>query len=854
MFRRLTGSEPGLVGLWNLEQASNGVVKDLSPGRRDGTLVGNARVVTARLPGAPSAARPAAIFGNVRNEQGNVVTNALINLQRQGQVLCRATCDEHGNYSMALLTDGDTFDFQVTSGDLSNWRRGVLCPPGRRTQLDFTLVEAVSIAGRVTAFDGSLLPNVVVQVVRADAAARTPGELAVPGLVATTKTSGTGVSGGKSYRFSNLVPGDYKVRIHLTDGQLEYHGGEIVHVAPGKPVTCDFQAGPQRQGRWRHYSTANGLPSSRIYDLYFAQNGMLWLATQSGVSKFDGARFTNFSKREGLLDNRVFCIMGDTGGRLWFGTEVGACRFDPISGRFESFPSGTNGLTGGRVFDILRAPDGVVWLRTREGLSRYDGQSFHAVSGIPRITLSSYFTKTRALAIDKRGRVWTVTMDADLWRVEGTNVVHLTGSDGLASANQDALYVAPDGAVWFQDEDNGSGFRGITRYDGQRFESISDRDMGNDSFVTTMDRTPAGVMWFGHFDGGATRYDARTGSFMHFTPESGAPGEWVVKVRSGPDGAVWFGTEGGLYRYEEGTFINFTKADGLPEGPVNVGAVASNGDLWFSSYGGDSPFLVRVAAGRTNFFGNPFANAAKEGLAPSIRVLGLAPDENGGLWTGGVPAGQGLYYCPAGSGPESERHFQHLPGPSRLRVAMIPALLIDTHGALWMGELQHGLYKANVMELWKSNAVSEQISSVTNPVGTIYEDSHGAIWTAGRFTSVGAPVSRISGQSVEYFTPGKELPAEPIRCFQEGPDGSLYAGTAAGVCRLDGKEFSSVVGTADRPVPAGEVWCILRDAAGVLWFASDSGLYRFDGISWSLLDQEDGLGGSDINSITQDRT
>ena len=147
----------------------------------------------------------------------------------------------------------------------------------------------------------------------------------------------------------NLRPGDYKVMIHGPDAQLAWHGGEIVHVAPGKTVTADFQVAPFRKGRWRRYSTANGLPSSSVHDLQFTPDGMLWLATQNGVSRFDGLTFTNLSKRNGLIDNRVYCIHREKSGLLWFGTEDGASRFDPATGRFENFPSGTNGLTAGRV-------------------------------------------------------------------------------------------------------------------------------------------------------------------------------------------------------------------------------------------------------------------------------------------------------------------------------------------------------------------------------------------------------------------------------------------------------------------------------------------------------------------------
>ena len=39
--------------------------------------------------------------------------------------------------------------------------------------------------------------------------------------------------------------------------------------------------------------------------VHVGKDGALWLATQNGVSRFDGSRFLNYGKREGLIDNRV---------------------------------------------------------------------------------------------------------------------------------------------------------------------------------------------------------------------------------------------------------------------------------------------------------------------------------------------------------------------------------------------------------------------------------------------------------------------------------------------------------------------------------------------------------------------
>ena len=343
-------------------------------------------------------------------------------------------------------------------------------------------------------------------------------------------------------------------------------------------------------------------------DLQFTSDGALWLATaNNGIARFDGLKFSGLSERDGLLDNRVFCIHAEKGGVLWFGTEKGASRLNPVSGEWKSFPSGTNGLTAGRVFDIEGTPDGVIWLRTREGLSRFDGQSFQAVSGIPRIDQDPGRMKAKALAVDQQGRVWTVTEAEGLWRVEGTNAVEMTEL-GTERVFRDALHIAPDGRLWFQDGDDGR----ITRYDGQRFERLQTLESGVRTFTTAIHTSPDGIMWLGDIDGGVTRFDPVRFTFARLNEGRDAPSNWILKIQTGADGALWFATMTGLYRYEEETFVNYGKMDGLSDESAFLSVATKDGSIWFSGIERNWS-LVRVDAGQTNRWQSRFVSAADEG-------------------------------------------------------------------------------------------------------------------------------------------------------------------------------------------------------------------------------------------------
>lgn len=84
-------------------------------------------------------------------------------------------------------------------------------------------------------------------------------------------------------------------------------------------VFCLFAASLNaQQPVFRHYTVDDGLPSNEIYHVIQDSKGYIWLATNMGVSRYDGHTFRNFDKQDGLSENTVFEIYEDEKGRVWF--------------------------------------------------------------------------------------------------------------------------------------------------------------------------------------------------------------------------------------------------------------------------------------------------------------------------------------------------------------------------------------------------------------------------------------------------------------------------------------------------------------------------------------------------------
>src|ERR1039458_6010343 len=75
----------------------------------------------------------------------------------------------------------------------------------------------------------------------------------------------------------------------------------------------------------RNWDLDDGLPSARINAVARTSDGYLWLATQKGLARFDGARFVSFdtSNPPGMADDRASCLLLDKRGDLWSGTYGG---------------------------------------------------------------------------------------------------------------------------------------------------------------------------------------------------------------------------------------------------------------------------------------------------------------------------------------------------------------------------------------------------------------------------------------------------------------------------------------------------------------------------------------------------
>ena len=327
-----------------------------------------------------------------------------------------------------------------------------------------------------------------------------------------------------------------------------------------------------------NFTTKDGLADNIVRPIHGASDGVMWFGTINGISRYDGKQFLNFTTQDGLADNEVWAIdcfvpRNDADGVMWFATKDGVSRYDGQV--FTNFTT-QDGLADNCVWSLHRAPDGLMWFGTDGGgVSRYDfdtqatqskdGKTF--VNFTDQDGLANNYIRT--INHDSDGMMWFGTLGGGcgVSRYDGETFVNFTIQDGLAGNPVPTIYRDDDGVLWF-----GTG-SGVSRYDfdtqavglsspkgiskptqskdGKRFINLTVKDGLAYNYVLAIHRSSDGMMWFGTWGGGVSRYDGI--AWTSLDTRDGLAGNDVSSIYQDSDGYLWFATDGGVTRYRPST-------------------------------------------------------------------------------------------------------------------------------------------------------------------------------------------------------------------------------------------------------------------------------------------------------------
>ena len=579
----------------------------------------------------------------------------------------------------------------------------------------------------------------------------------------------------------------------------------------------------------RHFGQADGLANQAVTAITQDGEGYLWVGTENGLFRFDGARFQRYGKRDGLPAPFITALTTDAAGRLWVGTDAGLCEWRrgacvPVAGpdgapvvvwpgqRFahrgddallvvgkrdllELRPGAATGAWQSRYYfseaqrrshpelgqigSIAAGPDGALWMgcgrrvcRSASGvLTRYGPQQ-----GVPPAKWGAVFAA-------KGGEMWFRSQDYMLSLAPGAERAVAHAPPGVAQATiRQYLPMAQDRDGTLVSNNDYGLLRGVA---GKWREYGVREGLKADGGISAIFADRDGELWLGLGGRGLAHWQGYR-SVANWTIAQGLPSDDIWSFHRSHDGALYLGTGRGMAVQRPGE-ARFGKPAGGYEGADHqIGSIATDraGNVWSGTFSGA---LVR----RDRLTGRG-VNVAKLPL-----ILRLFVDAGGRLW---IATNNGLYVIrdpEHSSTPQPVAGLRELLREQRDDIG-VSAICQTGDGALWF-LANRGLLRL-AGERWSAPKLPASVGMLSCDAGNL--------WLAD------------AQEPIVWYGPADDTADAPT--LQQLP-------------------------LARTPMAGRSVMSMHVDRRHWLWIGSDDGVAVWNGKAWRVLNQQSGLIWNDSN-------
>ncbi len=591
------------------------------------------------------------------------------------------------------------------------------------------------------------------------------------------------------------------------------------------------------------WTARDGVPPN-IQAIEQTADGWLWLGSDEGLYRFDGARFELYQPRSGSLFSGGILAMGRlSDGRLWMSSTGASLAIlqDGVATTYDD----ADGLPRASFFKVVREASGRLWVASSAGIHQLEPGARRWHDANAALGLPARFP-VLDLMQDRRGTFWLLSTAGLFSRPAGTTAFVKVAERNVAGR----LAETPDGRVWAS-EPGGRGMQLLYAPPGSK--AVVPDMSATDSIKFLFDN--AGNLWTGADEGvGLLTFESGKTTVREFTVQQGLTGADVSALYQDREGNIWIATFEGLDQFRPRRVQELQLAPMLTFGaPLLAG---THGDVWIDQYyypalgaapvhygpGPDDATLVTV------LYRDPRGQiwcGARDGLwqvngSRRVRIpppvdpgkhrfiviLDMVMDAEGGLWVSF--AGSGVFRLKDGA-------WTALGGMPELDKAIVVSMTADTAGRLWFGTFDNAVFRLEGGKAVRLGAKEGLKLGEINAIapyrhGVLVGGQPGLMWFDGKvFRSLqGANEARFSG----------------VKGVLVAPDGRVWINSSQGLQSVDAREIARATEQPDhavrvlqfnfndgvRGISANESSAprLARLSTGELLFSTTRGVYRLD--------------------------
>lgn len=592
----------------------------------------------------------------------------------------------------------------------------------------------------------------------------------------------------------------------------------------------------------KFYSTDKELSNSLINAVYQDRKGFIWIATENGLNKFDGTRFSiyrhNATDSTSLKNNYVRTLFEDSRGNFWIGCINGLQRYDRATDNFhELFISRKDGRKNPHITSIIERRNGDLWIATSgQGAislkKNSNPASFHIETELTDRIGSNYLN---VIFEDSRQNLWIATEEKGLYRYSPENKelksykapYHIAGDD-VSAICEDAhgqifvgtltkglfrLSSRQEGnfePVLYQNRMNlnirtliidtrgkliiGTDGEGVKEYQPQQ-DIIVDSEINAGPFDFSKSKVHSLIedkdhnLWLGIFQKGLILVPGISNKFDYYGYKSihnnTIGSSCVMAIHTDEQATIWIGTDNdGLYAInDQGKQLrHYTHQAGNPQsvpGTILCLYEDSNQELWLGSY--------------------------FNGLARMNKQTGTCQDATS-LLQGNLNAGKPKVSC----------------------------IIEDKNKNLWVGTYGSGLYKINLptqhvtyYESTRNENDDWSINRLPNDwISYLLEDKEGMIWI-GTYKGL-AVLNPQTDNFINYKKQNNLLPGYVVYSLLESSNGEIWAGTSEGLVCLNKDRLTPVLFTTADGLPSDIICGLAEDEKKNIWISTHQGISKLN--------------------------
>jgi streptogramin lyase len=646
------------------------------------------------------------------------------------------------------------------------------------------------------------------------------------------------VSWDKKLRPTNTgIPGDYTHTIFVDENDRPWIAAYAPTWESGGMAHYDGDV-------WQVFSRDDYpsiITSPRFNDMVKDATGVMWIATDTGLLKYDPAVGPRSLKRYDastapLPTSAMRDLALSPDGWIWIALwhtpsgKGGLARFHPATGAWQTWTTAT-GLPWGAQWPNWNAIDNVavvkdldggytVWFESNAlGVATYKNGVFQWF-GVPSEIMSSpqtlpYAIESNAPA-DAAGNMWVMTNKGRARRNPSGGYTMVGTPAGFISAVATVYAMSGNRAL-------ATSFTGDVAIWNSGWQYLGDWGSGNHTYAFAEESS--GAFWVGGI-GGAARY--QDGYFQRYRKtNTGMLSFFLEAIEFGPDGKVYFNANAGpgiggfdIFDGQHWTCVNNFNYGlgppwGLPADNVRAFCMRANG-------------LLAHAPGAQGIYewnGSQHAQIVPQGYD----LTEIVEDSLGRLWASGSTGG-GLIVT--GSGPMAT--YAQIGATVPLIYGWIEDIAVDPSRDGWV-------WLASGLALLRTNGVETEVYSreqfgLTSGVSIVSVAGcpDGTVWFGAAGSGDAAGLHHLdpaTGQFTVYLPGTTPLPSDDVHVIDVAPDGTIWVGTfdvtypyPGGLTHYDGTAWTTYT-TATSPLMHNQIEVLKsRKVAGgyELWVGTAS--------------------------------